>query len=149
MAKPRVFDDWQIHRIQHDDRISDVGFSPDGLLIWSRSNREFRTWETATGDAATTLRHRGQPPPRAKNARGSTMADDESLSTVWSSAGRVASGDSRGGVNVWDFSAPPRPLAEMESLARLLSMHRIEPGGGLVPLTREELRAAWAAAQGK
>ena len=132
--------------IQHDDRISDVGFSPDGLLVWSRSNREFRTWETATGDAATVLRHRGQPPAKTKPARGSPLADDESLSTVWSRTGRVASGDSRGGVNVWDFTAPPRPLAEMDALARVLSMHRIEPGGGLVPLTREELRAAWTAA---
>ena len=133
--------------IQHEDRISDVGFSPDGLLVWSRSNREFRTWETATGDPATLLRHRGQPPAKAKPARGSPLADDESLSTLWSSTGRVASSDSRGGVNVWDFTAPLRPLAEMDALARVLSMHRIEPGGGLVPLTREELRAAWAAAR--
>ena len=132
--------------IQQEDRVSDVGFSPDGQLVWSRSNREFRTWETATGDAVTLLRHRGQPPAKAKPARGSPLAEDESLSTVWSSTGRVASSDSRGGVNVWDFNAPARPLTEMDALARVLSMHRIEPGGGLVPLTREELRAAWAAA---
>ncbi len=131
--------------IQHDDRISDVGFSPDGLLVWIRSNREFRIWETATGDAAATLHHRGQPPRKPKNQRDGTMAEDEIVSAHWSRAGRVASGDSRGGVNVWDFTAPPRPLAEMDALARVLSMHRLEPGGGLVPLTREELRAAWAA----
>ncbi len=131
--------------VQHDDRISDMGFSPDGLLVWSRSNREFRTWETATGDAVSLLRHRGPPPRKPTSPRGGPMDDDEVVRTIWSSASRVASSDSRGSVNVWDFSAGTRPLAEMETLARVLSTHRIEPSGGLVPLTRDELRAAWAA----
>ncbi len=130
--------------IQHDDRITDVGFSPDGLLVWSRSNRELRIWETATGDSASALRHRGPPPPKPRSPRGGAN-DDEMVSTVWSSAARVASCDSRGCVNVWDFSIGTRPLAEMETLSRVLSTHRIEPGGGLVLLSREELRAAWAA----
>ena len=134
--------------IAHDDRINGVGFSPDGLLVWSRSSRVLRTWETATGDAAApALRHRGPPPPAPRRtATGSVITDDdEEVKIAWSAQDRVATSDSRGGVNVWDFTATARPLEEMESLARVLSMHRIAPGGGLVPLTHEELRAAWAA----
>ena len=80
----------------------------------------------------------------AQNQRGA-MDDEEMVSTTWSVFPRMASCDTRGGLNVWDFGTPARSLAEMEALARVLSMHRIESGGGLVPLTREELRAAWVA----
>ena len=131
--------------IQHDDRISDAGFSPDGLLVWSRSNRVLRLWEAATGDAVSVLTHHGLAPAKPKNPRGGPMENDEIVSTIWRAGSRVASCDSRGAVNVWDPSAGTRPLDEMEMVARVLSRHRIETGGGLVPLTREELRAAWAA----
>ena len=130
--------------IQHEDRISDTGFSPDGLLVWSRSDRALRIWEATTGDAVSVLHHRATP-AREKNALVSPMENDETVNTLWSSGSRVASCGSRGAINVWDLSAGARPLEEMEMLARVLSRHRIGTGGGLVPLTREELHAAWAA----
>ncbi len=128
--------------------INAVGFSPDGLLFWSRTGRLFSTWETATGDAAApVLKHVGPRPaePGRKASGGVVTHDDEKVRVSWSTDHRVSTCDGSGGVDVWDFHAGSRPIEEMESLARVLSMHRIEPGGGLVPLAREELRAAWAA----
>ncbi|MEO7319766.1 MAG: WD40 repeat domain-containing protein, partial [Chthoniobacteraceae bacterium] len=134
--------------ILHAGAINAVGFSPDGLLFWSRTGRLLHTWETATGDAAVPfLQHIGPPPaePGRKTSGGVVTHDKEEVRIAWSTDHRVSICDGRGGVNVWDFSVEAHPLEEMESLARVLSMHRIEPGGGLVPLTREELRAAWTA----
>ena len=132
--------------ILHPDRINAVGFSPDGLLFWSGADRVFRAWEIATGDAAApALRHLGAPPPPPpRSADGSLLPRyEEVVLRAWSGAGRIVSCDSRGGVNAWDLRSRTRPLDEMETLARILSMHRIESRGGLVPLTRDELRAAW------
>jgi WD40 repeat protein len=134
--------------ILHGSAINAIGFSPDGGLFWSRTSRLVRTWETATGDAvAPVLRHLGPPPsePGRKASGGVVTRDDEQVRVAWSVDQRLGTSDGQGGVNVWDFRAESRRPGEMEALARVLSMHRIEPGGGLVPLTREELRAAWSA----
>ena len=134
--------------ILHTNAISAVGFSPDELLFWSRSARQFYAWETATGDAAVpALHHLGPTPPepgrRSSGAR--VTSDDEEIRIAWSADSRVATCDGRGGLNLWDFSAGTRPLEAMDALARVLSSHRIDPSGGLIPLTRDELRAAWTA----
>ena len=134
--------------ILHAGAINAVGFSPDGLLFWSRTGRLLFTWETATGDAAVpVVRHSGPPPiePERKASGGVVTHDKEEVRVAWSADHRVSICDGSGGVDVWDFHAGSRSIEEMESLARILSMHRIEPGGGLVPLSREELRAAWTA----
>jgi WD40 repeat protein len=133
--------------ILHVAGISAVGFSPDGLLFWSRTGRSIYTWETATGDAAApVLRHRGprRAEPRRQASGGVVTHDDEEVRVAWSADRRVATCDARGGVNVWDFRDEARPLDQMEDLARVLSMHVINADGGLVPLTHEELRTAWA-----
>lgn len=36
-----------------------------------------------------------------------------------------------------------RSLETMETLARVRSAHRIDASGGLIPLTRDEMRSAW------
>jgi serine/threonine protein kinase/WD40 repeat protein len=132
--------------ILHANAISAVGFSPDELLFWSRSARQLYAWEAATGDAAApALHHLGPPPPEPGRRPGGARvtSDDEEVRIAWSADQRVATCDGRGGVNLWDFSVATRPLGEMDVIARVLSSHRTDPSGGLVPLTREELRAAW------
>jgi WD40 repeat protein len=134
--------------ILHDHAMNDVGFFPDGSQFWSRVGRQLYTWETATGDAVgPVLQHRGPPRPApGRQATGAVVTrDDEKVHVAWSADHRLTTCDSRGGVNLWDFTAGTRPLDVLEALARVLSSHRIDPSGGLVPLSREELRAAWAA----
>jgi WD40 repeat protein len=130
----------------HADGIDAVGFSPDGLLFWSRTDRLLHTWETATGDAAAPVLHHVGPRPAepGRKASGAVITHDkEEFHVAWSADSRISTCDGRGGVNVWDFRPGARPLEQMDTLSRVLSMHRLNADGALTPLTREELREAW------
>jgi WD40 repeat protein len=132
--------------ILHNERINAVGFSTDGSLFWSRTGRLLHLWDAKTGDAASpVLRHVGppRPAPGRRTSGGLITNDDEEVHVAWNSENRIATCDASGGTNVWNADSGMRPIQEMEAFARVLSMHRIDPGGGLIPLTREELDDAW------
>ena len=105
------------------------GFSPDGALVWTRTAKELRVWETATGTLLA--------PPMVVRGRGAAL---------WSPDGRWLAGfDDKQGVRAWDLAPGERPLSEMRALANLLSAHRLTSEGALYPLTQRELREAQAA----
>jgi WD40 repeat protein len=130
------------------DGIQAIGLSPDGLLLWSRTQRRVHLWETSTSDAAAPpLNHLGPPPaaPRRTSRGAVDTRDTEQVLVAWSTDARLATCDTRGGLNVWDLHAGARSIEQMETLSRVLSMHRLDPNGSLIPLTRDELRQAWQA----
>ncbi len=61
--------------------------------------------------------------------------------------GRVAFGlwDQR----TWDLTPDPRPAGDLVKLAQLHTQHRFDPGGGMLPLTGQELHALWQELRGK
>jgi WD40 repeat protein len=44
---------------------------------------------------------------------------------------------------VWDLSPDPRPAEDLELLAQVVSSHRIDQTGALVPFKPDEFLAAW------
>ncbi len=117
--------------LRHPAPVESAGFSPDGALLVTRAAGAVRVWETATG-------HPVAPPIiHAGLAEARWNADSATLFTR-----------GEGGWRADDLSPGARPLAEMKSLARLLSAHRLVPGSdhGLIALSVEELRAAWETA---
>ncbi|HJZ93062.1 MAG TPA: WD40 repeat domain-containing protein, partial [Gemmataceae bacterium] len=44
---------------------------------------------------------------------------------------------------VWDVSADDRPATDLVGLGQLLSGHRVDEAGGLIPLTIDELSDLW------
>ncbi len=122
--------------IIHPEPVTTVSLSPDGRLLCTAWGGNFaRVWETASGQPVT---------PQFRHA--------DITSVVWHHSGASVitigkSGDTR----VWDLSPAGQPVAELKSLARLLSAHRILPGSesGIIPLSAEELSAAWGRREGK
>ena len=119
----------------HPAAVARVRFSRDGRLLCTMWGGKFaRVWETATGEPVT---------PPFEHA---DIAD-----AAWDSTGRrLATFAKDGAARLWDFTPAPQPAAELMALARLLSAHRMVPGSdsGIMPLTADELRAAWEAAGG-
>jgi hypothetical protein len=46
-------------------------------------------------------------------------------------------------LRVWDVAADPRPLADLQKMARLLSGRSLDEAGGEMPLSPEEFNRTW------
>ena len=97
----------------HPAAVAQARFSRDGRLLCTVWGGKFaRVWETATGEPAT--------PP---------FEHPDIADAAWHADGRrLATLGKDGGARVWDLTPATQPVAELRTLAQLLSAHRMIPG---------------------
>jgi WD40 repeat protein len=113
----------------HKGSVLDAVFSPDGRrLLTACENRTTRVWDTATGAPLSPA-----------------WMHPESICRVFFDAdgNQVRTLCLDGRMRTWGLRPDDRPLETLIPLAQVLSGSRIDDQRGLVPLTSEELRAAW------
>lgn len=118
----------------HPQKISAVGFSKDGLLMWSLADKDIAVWSAVSGEPITPrLRQRNVP----------------DAITLSSGNGReLAVACTKSPPRIWNLNPIPRPPAELANLAQALSAHTLVGGtSALRPLSKSEMRAAWEAAR--
>ncbi len=114
----------------HQSWVKYATFSPNGRYVLTHSEEQTaRLWDVSTGQALTpSLNWPGQ-------ARGIAFSPDGKQVTVWP-LGKPP--------HVWHVS-PDKPASDLVLFARLLRGEAQDKGGGLVPLSPEELQTAWQA----
>lgn len=118
--------------LRHDRAIESIAFSPDGSLLATAGAHIVHLWEASTGTLAS--------PPMSLL--------DPVYRVGWSEDGTSLFAIDRKGVQrEWNLSPGARPVADLEALGQTYSAHRVTTGGALAPLSREENKAAWAAAR--
>ncbi|HVM51376.1 MAG TPA: protein kinase [Candidatus Acidoferrum sp.] len=118
--------------LQHGDSIACGAFSHDGRLVVTGSwDKTARVWDAVTGQPVTL------PLPQDGPVEGARFApDDRSLQTAGHS--------DRGGIILTRNLTPDeRPAKELVRLAQLLSLHRLDSRGSLIPLEFEMLTNAF------
>ncbi len=119
--------------MKHKQRVDQVGFSTDGLLVWTAVDNDLTFWDTIAGEQVT--------PPLA--------APSNPRIVVSSADGRrfiVATAE--GTPRIWDVSATLFTDDKLRAQARALSAHALVSGtSALRPLTLLEMRAAWEEAR--
>jgi WD40 repeat protein/tetratricopeptide (TPR) repeat protein/predicted Ser/Thr protein kinase len=120
--------------LKHPDRVNWAIFDPEGLFVLSGSGGpesragEVRMWDAATGDAVLLpLKH----------------VDDVNTVALSPDGRHILSASFDQTARIWPVLSEDRPVAEILSLAGLLSGSRVDETGGLVPLTLDELTAVW------
>ena len=97
-------------------------------------DRTARVWDATTGTPVT--------PPLPH--------DREVIDGAWSAEGdRVATVSFGQAARLWDVAPQAGATSDLLRRAELLSAHRLDGHGGLVPLTAAELRERWAAGRKK
>jgi WD40 repeat protein len=138
--------------MRHGSRVVDVVFSPTGDRVATASeDNSARIWTTATGEsAAPYLWHTGAVRHVRFNPDGQFLltAGKTDLAYIW----EVVSGEEVAPVRIgepwvaaalatrhpsvtWNLGVETRKPEELMLLAQWLSGHRVEPSGGLAPLT--------------
>jgi WD40 repeat protein len=120
--------------IKHAQKVAAVGFSKDGLLMWSLAEKEITVWSTVSGEPVTP-RLRQLRVPVAITMDGATGRD---LAVV----------GFRSTPRIWHLNPDLRSPAELREIAHALSAHALVEGtSALRPLTLAELRGAWERAR--
>lgn len=113
----------------HEGKIVRLTFSPDGSMVATVSQgHTARVWDTRTGDPITT------PLYHTRQVRG-----------IHFDAGsqHLLSSSEDGSIKIWDLRPQSEPLSDILERVELLSAHRKDSDGTLVPLSRDVLRALW------
>lgn len=111
--------------LRHREEIVTAAFSPNGRYVATAStDRTARVWAVETGDPLT-------PPLRnPATVYQAVFSPDSRQLGILSGASSA---------EVWRLSPDPRPLADLEALAHLLSGRRLSPSGALEDLDRTTL----------
>jgi WD40 repeat protein/tRNA A-37 threonylcarbamoyl transferase component Bud32 len=114
-------------------KIAALGFSPNGLLVWSVADKEISVFDSLTGEPVT---------PRLLQMRNPLVVamspESQELVTVID----------RESPRAWDLRGDAHSAAELRSVAHALSSHALVHGtSALRALSLVELRAAWEQAQ--
>jgi eukaryotic-like serine/threonine-protein kinase len=121
--------------VEHNGPIEAVQFSPDGREVLTASrDKTARVWEAETGQPLT------PPLPHANWVVSAEFSPDGQR--VLTASGGPGGG---GGTRIWDVSPEMRPLDDLVLLSQVLSSHRLDETGVLVPLNTDEFRRAWEA----
>jgi tetratricopeptide (TPR) repeat protein len=121
--------------MKHEDDVLHAVFSPDGRrIVTASADRTARVWDAATGQPiSTSMRHEGIVSHAAFSPDGRRIvtASMDKTARVWDAA--------------TDQTIKPREdeAKDLISMAQLLSGIKVDRSGDLVPLTRDEVRAAW------
>ena len=120
--------------LPHGRAVLYAAFSHDGRYVTTASeDKTARVWDATTGQPITPpLKHDGE-------VGGAQFSpDDRRLTTVSldeaTHAARVWS---------WDLAPDGRPVKALLSLAQVLSLHRLDATGTLVPLDAQAVFGAW------
>ena len=115
--------------MQHGRMINHVSMSKSGrYLLVSSANNHARLWDAARGEPVTLpLSHGDQVFP-------AVFSPDES---------EVLTGSGDFKARVFVVSPAPQPVTEMMARAQLLSSHRLDSNGALVPLDAATLSRLW------
>lgn len=120
--------------IKHIQKVRSVGFSKDGLLLWSVAEKEIVVSSAITGEPVT-------PPLRQTKmpmALAFTGEDSRELTVLLKEVTPRA----------WDLRPEPRKADELRAIAHALSAHALAQGtSALRPLSLVELRSAWERAR--
>jgi eukaryotic-like serine/threonine-protein kinase len=122
-----------VHPIKLTQKVADVGFSPDGALLWARAEKEITIWDPGTGEPVTpSIRQIRLPLQIVPCGRGRMLAVSGDRSLPW----------------LLDFEPEARTPDELKLMAMALSGHALAPGtSALRPLEKAELRVAWEKAR--
>ena len=115
--------------LAHRAYVFTAAFSPDSrFLVTASADHTARVWEVRTGEAISPPLPHGGPVPTA----------------VWTKDGRrVVTGCDDGRVRSFDLPPSDALPSAFQRQAELLSAHRLESNGGVVPLTADEMRERW------
>jgi hypothetical protein len=158
--------------LPHQDRLSQACFSPDGRRVLTASwDRTARVWKAPSGEAVTPpLKHRSRVTQAAFSPDGRRIVttSEDGLAWVWDAAtgqpitpplrhGAAvthAAFDAAGGcivtacadqfARLWHLAPERRPSEDLAALASLLSAHRIDHTGGLIPVDDADIRKTLA-----
>lgn len=120
--------------IKHMQKVSAVGFSKDGMLMWTLADKDITVWSAISGEPLT---------PQLRQIRFPTAI------TMCGDDGRnLAVVAPRAAPRVWNLQPDLRSPDELRSIALALSSHAVVDGtSALRPLTLVEMRSAWESAR--
>lgn len=115
--------------MNHSQKVRQLGFSSDGLLLWARVDREVIVRDAISGERVI---------PRVRALRGARAvalaSDGQRMATIGRKAAPM----------LWDLSPDLRSPEALRMIASVLSGHSLVNGtGALAPLRAVELRDAW------
>jgi WD40 repeat protein len=122
--------------IQNKVYLTSVGFSQDGRLVLTGSHdKTARVWDAQTGQPLTPpFLHEGSVLSAAFSPDGrrvlTTSAEPQKMAYE---------------ARVWEVSPDNRPLEDLVLLSQVLSSHRLDETGVLVPMDADQFRPAWEA----
>lgn len=115
--------------MRHEGKIVRLAFSPDGRMVATAAQgNTTRVWDTRTGDPIT------PPLPHTRQVRAIHFDIQNH---------HLLSSSEDGATKVWDLQPEQGSLSEILERVELLSAHRKDSNGTLVPLSREALQALW------
>jgi WD40 repeat protein len=112
----------------HSDPVLAAVFSPQGNRVLSFTNAAARVWSPESGKPLSPPLRPGQPLVTA-----SFIGDGR----------RVVTASVDGSVRVWDLEPDAHSPADIIREVELMSSHRIDSTGGIVPLTVDEIYRHW------
>ena len=111
-------------------------FSRDGsYLLTGSKDGIVRVWDATTGDPITPLLWQNAT---VENARFSP--DGRTVRTVGHGEG---SENEQGTIATWELVSEQRPTSQLLLLAQILSAHRLDASGTLMPLDASSISNAW------